>query len=66
MFTVQMEKQCGCFKRSNYEASQSFASKDEALIHAQGMARDMTEEFCKKHAFSVVEEGENFTIILMS
>lgn len=64
MYTVTMEKECGCFKRSNLEASQSFESKDEALIEAQNMIKKMNEEFCQKHNFSVIEDGENFIITL--
>lgn len=66
MFTVEMEKQCGCFKRSDYEAMKTFENKDEALMHAQTMASDMNETFCQKHNFTVVENGENFTIVLAS
>lgn len=64
MYTITMEKQCGCFKRSNLAASQSFESKDDALVEAQNMANKMNTEFCKKHNFNVVEDGENLIITL--
>ena len=64
MFTVKMEKECGCFKRSDYEGVQTFASKDDALIEATEMANEMNETFCKKHTFTVLEEGETFLIQL--
>jgi len=62
MYNVTMEKECGCFKRSDLAASQSFESKDDALTEAQNMVDKMNKEFCKKHVFSVIEDGENFTI----
>ncbi len=65
MFQVNVPQQCGCFRRSGKEASLSFESKDEALMHAQEMVHMMNNEFCKKHNFNVVEDGNQF-IILMS
>ena len=62
MITVEMEKQCGCFKRSDYSAVQTFASKDEALLAATEMCKDMNESFCQKHNFKVAEDGDKFVI----
>ncbi len=62
MITVEMEKQCGCFKRSDYQAVQTFANKDEALVAASQMCSDMNETFCQKHNFKVSEEGEKLII----
>ncbi len=62
MITVEMEKQCGCFKRSDFEAVQTFDNKDEALKEALAMCEDMNETFCKKHNFKVAEEGDKLII----
>ncbi len=62
MFTISLDKECGCFKRSMYENNQSFHDKDTALIEATTMLRTMNEDFCQKHAFSLVEEGNTFQI----
>ncbi|WP_292654142.1 hypothetical protein [Nitratifractor sp.] len=62
MFTVNVEKECSCFRKSDMKNSQIFESKDQALMQAQKMAQKMNEEFCQKHNFSVVETGEHFTI----
>lgn len=64
MYTVTMEKACGCFKKSDYASTQSFESKDDALMEASSLAKEMNETFCKKHNFSVREEGNNFLITL--
>lgn len=62
MFTVQMEKECGCFKRSDFQNNMQFATKDDALMQALEMAKDMNEEFCQKHEFTVAEEGDQIKI----
>ncbi len=66
MFTITMEKECTCFKRSKFESEQYFHSEEEAFEAAKKMAKQMTHEFCKQHAFSVVKEGNNFLVLLMS
>jgi hypothetical protein len=58
MITVKMEKQCGCFKRSDFQEEQTFETKEEALKEALEMCEDMNETFCQKHNFSVVEDGD--------
>jgi hypothetical protein len=62
MYTVNVEKECGCFKRSDYENNMQFNSKDDALIEAKSMENTMNANFCQKHLFTLVEDGENFTI----
>lgn len=66
MFTITMEKECTCFKRSKYQSTQCFESEKEAFEVATKMAKQMTHEFCKNHAFSVVKEENNFLVLLMS
>ena len=62
MFTINVDKECGCFKRSMYENDQNFHDKDAALIEAGNMLRTMNEDFCQKHEFSLSENGNNFQI----
>ncbi len=64
MYQVSVPQQCGCFRRSGREASSSFESKDEALLHAQELAHEMNEEFCQKHSFNVVEDGDQFVVLM--
>ncbi len=66
MFTVSIEKECSCFKRSNYKALQSSKTEEEASEVAHSMAKEMTRDFCKEHGFAVIKEENNFLIILMS
>ncbi len=62
MFTVKMEKECGCFKKSEFTNNMTFESKDDALIQALNMAKDMNQDFCQKHEFEVVENDSTFKI----
>jgi len=62
MFTVKMEKECGCFKRSGMESTKTFGNKDDAMIEAQAWAEEMNETFCQKHNFTVAEEGDDLII----
>jgi len=62
MFTINVEKECGCFKRSAYDNNMSFESKDDALLQAQLMVNHMNTKFCQKHDFQLSENGVNFSI----
>ncbi len=62
MYTVQVEKECGCFRRSDLTAQTHFETKDDALINARRMEEQMNQEFCSKHLFTAIEDGENIVI----
>ena len=62
MYKIVVEKECGCFKRSDLANNIEVASKDEALEKSLEMVKIMNDEFCNKHSFEVVEEGDTFFI----
>lgn len=62
MYTVNVEKECGCFKRSDFTNNMTFESKDDALVQALNMSKDMNQDFCQKHEFSVLESGDTIKI----
>ena len=62
MFTINVEKECGCFRKSEFENNKRFSSKDDALLQAQLMVNHMNTKFCQKHDFVLSEDGENFKI----
>ncbi len=64
MFSVKVEKECGCFRRSDLENNINFESKDEALSTALSMTNQMNDEFCGKHDFKVAEEGNDLIIFM--
>ena len=65
MVSVKVEKQCGCFKRSDFELEQSFETMEVAKQKAQKMCDQMNEEFCLKHQFEVLPVSEHEIIIKM-
>jgi len=62
MFTVKIEKECGCFKRSGMKNVKSFDNKDDAMMEAKAWAEEMNETFCQKHNFSILEEGNELIL----
>jgi len=62
MSKVNVELECGCFKKSAYENNMEFTTKDEALQQALLMQNYMNQKFCQKHVFTVIENGENINI----
>jgi len=62
MFKIVVEKECGCFKRSDFENNVAVESKDEALAKSLEMVNYMNEEFCGKHKFKVEEAEDSFVI----
>ena len=64
MSTINLDRECGCFRRSNLENNTSFESKDDALMEAQAMINHMNTKFCQKHSFTLSEAGDNFNITM--
>ncbi|MGB5866256.1 MAG: hypothetical protein WBG69_00125 [Arcobacteraceae bacterium] len=62
MYTINVDKECGCFKRSGFENNASFESNDDALIKANEMLTHMNNKFCGKHGFALAEDGNTFQI----
>ena len=63
MYTIEMEKECGCFKKSNYENPMRFEKKDDALMQARLMENYMNREFCQKHFFTAEEVSDDKIVI---
>jgi hypothetical protein len=63
MYTVQMEHQCGCFKRSEFESEKSFEKQQDAYNYANIAAELMNEEFCSKHLFFAQKAEDNMFVI---
>jgi hypothetical protein len=64
MFTINIDKESGCFKRSMNKNNQGSHDKDTALIEATAMLSTMNEEFGKKHEFALAENGNTFQITM--
>jgi hypothetical protein len=62
MISVMMEKECGCFKKSNLEAKQTFQTKEQAHKEAEALCEEMNETFCQKHHFTIEDQGDTLLI----
>ena len=62
MSVINIDRECGCFKRSDLENNLSFESKDDAMLKALEMVNRMNEKFCRKHKFTLTENGTDFSI----
>jgi len=61
-YIVDIEKQCGCVKKSGVEFPKTFENLEEAKKEAAELASEFNETFCKKHDFQVEENGNTLTI----
>ena len=59
MYSVIVEKECGCFKKSEYQKEKSFDRKEDAFLYSKALEELMNEEFCKKHIFFSREVEQN-------
>ena len=66
MYTINIDKECGCFRRSGLENNMTFESNDDALLQATSMKNQMNEDFCGKHNFTMVEDGNTFQISMQA
>jgi hypothetical protein len=62
MYTIEIEKECGCFKKSGFENNMTFETKEEAMMRAKVMECRMNQEFCFKHYFDAVDYGDKIVI----
>jgi len=63
MYTVQMQTECSCFKKSEYTNNNTFKTQQEAYQYANIVAEFMNEEFCSQHIF-YTERADNDTFII--
>lgn len=63
MYTVQMEHECGCFKRSEYASEKTFETQQDAYNYSKIAAEFMNEDFCTKHLFFAQKTSDNTFLI---
>jgi len=62
MYTIEIEKECGCFKKSSFENNMTFDYKEDAINKAKVIEARMNQEFCFKHYFEAVDHGDKIVI----
>jgi hypothetical protein len=58
MYTVQIERECGCFRKSEYKKEKSFDNQKDAYHYSKVLEELMNEEFCTKHLFIAQRVGD--------
>ena len=64
MYQITVERECGCFKRSDLQNNISVDNKDEAMMQSLEMVKRMNDDFCGKHGFKLIEADQQFVIAM--
>ncbi len=59
MYTVKMEHECACFKRSEYASEKTFENQQDAYNYTNIAAEFMNEDFCTAHLFVPQRVGDH-------
>ncbi|MEA3371772.1 MAG: hypothetical protein U9Q40_10570 [Campylobacterota bacterium] len=62
MYTIEIEKECSCFKKSGLEKVMTFETREDMYNKARVLECRMNQEFCMKHFFEAVDYGEKIVI----
>lgn len=62
MATIELEKQCACFKKSGIKIKDRFDSIEDAKKEAEDICNDMNTDFCLRHYFEPFVEDDKIII----
>jgi hypothetical protein len=62
MYTIEIEKECSCFKKSGFESKMTFDSREDMYNKARVLECRMNQEFCMTHFFEAVDYGDKIII----
>lgn len=62
MYTIEIEKECGCFLKSGMSKVMTFDSREDMYNKARVLECRMNQEFCMKHFFEAVDYGDKIII----
>ena len=62
MYTIEIEKECSCFKKSGLTNNMTFDTREDMYNKARVLECRMNQEFCMKHFFEAVDHGEKIVI----
>lgn len=62
MYTIEIEKECSCFKKSGLEKVMTFDTREDMYNKARVLECRMNQEFCMKHFFEAVDYGDKIVI----
>ena len=62
MYTIEIEKECGCFTKSGLEKVMTFDERQDMINKARVLECRLNQEFCMKHFFEAVDYGDKIVI----
>jgi len=62
LYTIEIEKECSCVKKSGYEKIMTFESREDMYNKARVMECLMNQQFCMTHFFEAVDYGDKIVI----
>lgn len=62
MYTIEIEKECSCVKKSGLEKVMTFDTREDMYNKARVLECKMNQEFCMTHFFEAVDYGEKIVI----
>jgi len=62
MYTIEMEKECSCFQKSDFDSKMTFETREDMINRARVLECLMNQQFCMKHFFEAVDYGEKIII----
>lgn len=62
MYTIEIEKECSCFKKSGFEKTMTFESREDMYNKARVLECLMNQQFCMTHFFEAVDYGDKIVI----
>ena len=62
MYKIEIEEECSCFKKSNFENTMTFETREDMINKARVLECLMNQQFCMTHFFEAVDYGEKIVI----
>jgi len=62
LYTIEIEKECSCVKKSNQLNNLTFDSREDMINKARVMECLMNQNFCMTHFFEAVDYGDKIVI----
>lgn len=62
MYTIEIEKECSCIKKSGLDKVMTFDEREDMINKARVLECRMNQEFCMTHFFEAVDYGEKIVI----
>lgn len=62
MYTIEMEKECSCFLKSDFDSNMTFDTREDMINKARVIECLMNQQFCMKHFFEAVDYGDKIVI----